>query len=31
MKRTAALSLMLCLLLTGCVPLSSELRPVDSH
>ena len=31
MKRASALSLALCLLLTGCVPLSAELRPVDSH
>lgn len=31
MKRTAALSLIICLLLTGCVPLYSELRPVDSQ
>lgn len=31
MKRTAALSLVLCLLLTGCVPLTSELRPIESQ
>ena len=30
MKRVAALSLTLCLLLAGCVPLTSELRPVDA-
>ena len=31
MKRTAVLSLLLCLLLTGCVPLTSELHQFDEQ
>ena len=31
MKRAAAMAVVLCLLLTGCVPLTSELHPLDSH
>ena len=31
MKRAAAIAVILCLLLSGCVPLTSELRPVDGR
>ena len=31
MKRAAAMALILCLLLTGCVPLTSELHPIDTQ